>query len=143
LVNRGRVGYVSASDVPILTPLAKIRKTAPTFTSRQSSPAIRKNANSWPIIASQIIAGDGIGPEVIEQAIRAADRAVRGSAPTQLEWNRLPWSSAFYKKHGRILPEDGWDVLAKHDAILFGAIGSQTYQTSDGARPAVADATEV
>ena len=36
----------------------------------------------------------------------------------------MPWSSAYYKQHGRILPVDGWDVLAGHDAILFGAIGS-------------------
>ena len=36
----------------------------------------------------------------------------------------MPWSSAYYKKHGHILPPDGWDILAKHDAILFGAIGS-------------------
>ena len=36
----------------------------------------------------------------------------------------MPWSSEFYVKHGHILPPDGWDILAKHDAILFGAIGS-------------------
>ena len=70
-----------------------------------------------------VIAGDGIGPEVIEQAIRVAEAAARAQRSV-LEWNRLPWSSAYYKKHGRILPEDGWQVLAKHDAILFGAIGS-------------------
>jgi tartrate dehydrogenase/decarboxylase/D-malate dehydrogenase len=69
-----------------------------------------------------VIAGDGIGPEVIEQAIRVADRASRGLATFQ--WNKLPWSSAYYKQHGRILPPDGWETLAKHDAILFGAIGS-------------------
>ena len=36
----------------------------------------------------------------------------------------LPWSTAFYKKTGRMMPEDGWDTLRKHDAILFGAVGS-------------------
>ncbi len=69
-----------------------------------------------------VIAGDGIGPEVIDQAILAADKAAKGVAT--FDWNHLPWSSEYYKKHGRILPEDGWDTLAKHDAILFGAIGS-------------------
>jgi len=69
-----------------------------------------------------VIAGDGIGPEVIDQAIRAVDKAARGVAI--FEWNRLPWSSGYYKKHGKILPDDGWDILAKHGAILFGAIGS-------------------
>ncbi len=70
-----------------------------------------------------VIGGDGIGPEVIEQAIRVADAAL-GREKASVTWNRLPWGSEFYKKHGNILPEDGWDTLAKHDAILFGAVGS-------------------
>jgi tartrate dehydrogenase/decarboxylase/D-malate dehydrogenase len=69
-----------------------------------------------------VIAGDGIGPEVIEQAIRAADKAAR--SVSTFDWNRLPWSSAYYKQHGCILPADGWEILAGYDAILFGAIGS-------------------
>src|SRR5262249_37231920 len=70
-----------------------------------------------------VIGGDGIGPEVIEQAIRVADAAVRHEA-AQLGWNRLPWNTAYYKQHGRMLPADGWDQLRAHDAILFGAVGS-------------------
>jgi tartrate dehydrogenase/decarboxylase/D-malate dehydrogenase len=70
-----------------------------------------------------VIGGDGIGPEVIEQAIRVADRAVRAGGAT-LQWDRLPWGSAYYHQHGRMMPDDGWDVLRSRDAILFGAIGS-------------------
>ena len=57
-----------------------------------------------------------------EQAIRAADAAVKadGAAfpmdPAAVEFR-------FYKDTGRMMPEDGWDTLTKHDAILFGAIG--------------------
>ena len=69
-----------------------------------------------------VIGGDGIGPEVIEQAIRVVDAALARSG-TRFEWNRLPWGSAYYKQHGCILPADGWDTLKKHDAILFGAVG--------------------
>lgn len=70
-----------------------------------------------------VIGGDGIGPEVIDQAIRVAEVAVKhDSAP--VEWNQLPWSTAFYKQHGHIVPPDGWDLLRKHDAVLFGAVGS-------------------
>ena len=69
------------------------------------------------------IGGDGIGPEVIAQAVRVAERAGRRDR-AELQWNHLPWSSAYYKANGRILPADGWDILQKHDAILFGAIGS-------------------
>jgi tartrate dehydrogenase/decarboxylase/D-malate dehydrogenase len=72
-----------------------------------------------------VIGGDGIGPEVIDQAIRVADAAVTRHDRVALEWNRLPWSSAYYKKTGRMMPEDGWEQLRQHQAILLGAIGSQ------------------
>jgi tartrate dehydrogenase/decarboxylase/D-malate dehydrogenase len=70
-----------------------------------------------------VIGGDGIGPEVIDQAVRVVDAALKPDGVT-VRWNRLPWSSAYYKQTGRILPADGWDVLRQHDAIFFGAIGS-------------------
>jgi tartrate dehydrogenase/decarboxylase / D-malate dehydrogenase len=70
-----------------------------------------------------VIAGDGIGPEVIEQAIRIVD-AAGAKQGSRCLWNRLPWSSAYYQETGRILPEDGWDTLRQHAAIFFGAIGS-------------------
>src|SRR6185503_7019329 len=70
-----------------------------------------------------VIGGDGIGPEVTEQAIRVTDAALQREGAS-FTWNRLPWSSAYYKQTGKIIPEDGWDTLQKHDAILFGAVGS-------------------
>ncbi len=70
-----------------------------------------------------VIGGDGIGPEVIDQAVRVADAALRHDQG-RIEWQRLPWGSAYYKQHGRMMPEDGWEVLRANDAILFGAIGS-------------------
>jgi tartrate dehydrogenase/decarboxylase/D-malate dehydrogenase len=71
-----------------------------------------------------VLGGDGIGPEVIDQAVQVADVALRHEAGTRCEWNRLPWNCAFYKKHGAMMPADGWEILQQHDAILFGAIGS-------------------
>src|SRR6266852_4189259 len=70
-----------------------------------------------------VIGGDGIGPEVIDQAVRVADAALRHDNG-KIEWNHLPWSSTYYKKTGRMMPEDGWEQLKRHDAILLGAIGS-------------------
>ena len=70
-----------------------------------------------------VIGGDGIGPEVIDQAIRAAEAAAKKHDRAELRWNRLPWSTAYYKQHGRMLPADGWEMLKQHDAILFGAVG--------------------
>jgi tartrate dehydrogenase/decarboxylase/D-malate dehydrogenase len=70
-----------------------------------------------------VIGGDGIGPEVIDQAIRILNTAVRHDRAA-IEWNRLPWSTAHYKKTGHMVPPDGWDILRKHDAVFFGAVGS-------------------
>src|SRR5262245_41908636 len=70
-----------------------------------------------------VIGGDGIGPEVIEQAIRVTDAALKRDG-VPYTWNLLPWGSSFYKKTGSIIPDDGWDTLKKYDAILFGAVGS-------------------
>ncbi len=69
-----------------------------------------------------VIGGDGIGPEVIDQAVRVADAALKRENAA-VEWNRLPWSSAYYKQTGQMMPADGWEVLKRHDAIFLGAIG--------------------
>jgi tartrate dehydrogenase/decarboxylase/D-malate dehydrogenase len=74
--------------------------------------------------AIAVLGGDGIGPEVIAQAVRVAEAAAKKHDSCELHWNHLPWSSDYYKQHGRILPADGWEILSRHDAILFGAIGS-------------------
>jgi tartrate dehydrogenase/decarboxylase/D-malate dehydrogenase len=76
-----------------------------------------------PALRIAVIGGDGIGPEVIDQAIRVADAGCRHDHAA-IEWNRLPWSSAYYHQTGHMMPADGWDQLRRHDAILLGAIGS-------------------
>jgi tartrate dehydrogenase/decarboxylase/D-malate dehydrogenase len=72
-----------------------------------------------------VIGGDGIGPEVIDQAVRVATAAASKHDRAALDWNHLPWSSTYYKQTGTMMPEDGWEQLQKHDAILLGAIGSK------------------
>ena len=66
-----------------------------------------------------VLAGDGIGPEVIRPAVDVATRAANGN----LDFTPFPWSTDFYIQTGRMLPADGFDQLAKFDAILFGAVG--------------------
>ena len=69
-----------------------------------------------------VIGGDGIGPEVIDEAVRVLERAAK-LQDARLDWNHLPWSSKVYLQTGERVPSNGWEVLAKHDAILFGAVG--------------------
>src|SRR5438105_1414565 len=70
-----------------------------------------------------VVAGDGIGPEVVEQAVRIAGAAA-AQAGARLQWQRFPWGSAYYRETGRMLPVEGMDILRSHDAILMGAVGS-------------------
>lgn len=71
-----------------------------------------------------VIGGDGIGPEVTDQAMRVANAALSKYENRPATWNHLPWGSSYYLEHGHILPPDGWDILRQHDAILLGAVGS-------------------
>ncbi len=65
-----------------------------------------------------LLPGDGVGPEVIEEAGRVVD-----ALGLAVRWTELPWGSAFHHLHGRMMPEDWADVLTAHDAVLMGAIG--------------------
>jgi tartrate dehydrogenase/decarboxylase / D-malate dehydrogenase len=69
-----------------------------------------------------VIAGDGIGPEVVEAAIPLVERAAAG-AGARLEWTRFPWGCDFYNETGRMMPADALDRLHAFDAIFLGAIG--------------------
>ena len=71
-----------------------------------------------------VIAGDGIGPEVIEEAIPVLEAAVAASGADPLTFDRLPWSSRYYRENGRMMPADGLEQLDEYDAIYLGAIGS-------------------
>src|SRR6267143_3776698 len=70
-----------------------------------------------------VIAGDGIGKEVIPAGIAALEKAARGSG-LSLSFTALPWSCDYYLKHQRMMDEDGFDRLSAFDAISLGAIGA-------------------
>src|SRR5438093_12083491 len=70
-----------------------------------------------------VIAGDGIGPEVIEAAIPIIERAA-GKHGVALAWERLPYGADHYLKTGETLPDGAFRKLRDEaDAILLGAIG--------------------
>lgn len=70
-----------------------------------------------------VIAGDGIGPEVVPVARRVADTTA-AAHNFRLHWTEYDWGSDYYRRHGRMMPPDGLDQLANHDAIFFGAVGA-------------------
>jgi tartrate dehydrogenase/decarboxylase/D-malate dehydrogenase len=74
-----------------------------------------------------VIEGDGIGPEVTHSAMAAADAAAPLS-DTSFRWTKYPWGTDYYFQKGRMAPEDYLDTLARHDAILLGAVGHPRVQ---------------
>ena len=72
-----------------------------------------------------VIAGDGIGQEVIPAGIAALEAAAR-SAKVSLKFTELPWGCDYYTRHGRMMDADGFERVAKFDAIYLGAIGAPT-----------------
>ncbi len=69
-----------------------------------------------------VIGGDGIGPEVVTAGLKVL-RAVAAADGFALDTEDFPWGSAFYRKHGQMMPSDGLDALGGFDAIYFGAVG--------------------
>lgn len=70
-----------------------------------------------------VIAGDGIGPEIIAQARRVLDRVCELDNITVTSTD-YSLGAEHWLKTGETLPESTMDALKKHDAILFGAIGA-------------------
>jgi tartrate dehydrogenase/decarboxylase / D-malate dehydrogenase len=70
-----------------------------------------------------VIAGDGIGKEVMPEGIRVMDAAARKFG-IDLKFDHFDFSSwDYYEKHGKMLPDDWKDQIGGHDALYFGAVG--------------------
>ena len=65
-----------------------------------------------------VLAGDGVGPEVVAEARKVLDTLQCG-----IEWTELPWGSAYWHEHGSMMAPDAIPILRGHDAILMGAVG--------------------
>uniref|UniRef100_UPI003100B7F2 tartrate dehydrogenase n=1 Tax=Neorhizobium sp. EC2-8 TaxID=3129230 RepID=UPI003100B7F2 len=69
-----------------------------------------------------LIPGDGIGRDMISSAWSVLQK-VAGTHDFALEGSVFPWSCAFYKETGAMMPADGIETLRAFDAILLGAVG--------------------
>ncbi|MHC3002752.1 3-isopropylmalate dehydrogenase [Gordonia sp. GN26] len=65
-----------------------------------------------------VIAGDGIGPEVIGEALGVLEAVVPSVSTTEFDLG-----ARRYHRNGELLTEDDLESLRRHDAILLGAIG--------------------
>jgi tartrate dehydrogenase/decarboxylase/D-malate dehydrogenase len=69
-----------------------------------------------------VIAGDGVGQEVVPAAKDVLDRA-GARFGFNLNFHDFDWGSEYFFRHGHMMPEDALDRLKLFDAILLGAVG--------------------
>jgi len=72
-----------------------------------------------------VLAGDGIGPEIIAQAVKVLEVLRRDGLRLELE--SAPFGGAGYDAHGDPLPEPTLKLARHADAVLCGAVGGPKY----------------
>jgi tartrate dehydrogenase/decarboxylase/D-malate dehydrogenase len=69
-----------------------------------------------------VIAGDGIGKEVVPEGIRVLEAAGQRFG-FRLQCHAFDWSCETYVRTGKMMPDDGLQQLRRFDAIFLGAVG--------------------
>jgi tartrate dehydrogenase/decarboxylase/D-malate dehydrogenase len=69
------------------------------------------------------IPGDGIGKEVIPAGLTVLRALQESCGDFELLVDEFPWGSDYYRQTGRMMPDDGLEILRNYDAIYFGAVG--------------------
>ncbi len=75
-----------------------------------------------------LIKGDGIGPEIIDEAVKVLD-AVASVEGFELKYNEVLMGGCAYDITGDPLPQETINVSLNSDAVLFGAIGGEKWDT--------------
>lgn len=70
-----------------------------------------------------VIAGDGIGPEVINEGINVLNTISTIDSDVQFDFTHFPWGCEFYSRHGKMMDDDGIEQLSAFDSIYLGAVG--------------------
>ena len=80
-----------------------------------------------------LLAGDGIGPEVIDQAVKVSD-AIAKKFKHQITWQPALTGAAAIDAVGEPYPEATHDICMASDAVLFGAIGHPRFDNDPTAK---------
>jgi tartrate dehydrogenase/decarboxylase/D-malate dehydrogenase len=86
---------------------------------------VRTHPHGCPMKSYKIAAipGDGIGTEVVAAGVEVLDAIAARDGSFTFAVDHFDWGGEYYKKHGRMMPENGRDQIRRHDAILFGSAG--------------------
>jgi 3-isopropylmalate dehydrogenase len=80
-----------------------------------------------------LLAGDGIGPEVIEQAVKVSD-AIAKKFNHEISWFPALTGAAAIDAVGDPYPDETHEICASSDAVLFGAIGHPRFDNDPSAK---------
>ena len=80
-----------------------------------------------------LVPGDGIGPEVVGQAVKAVDAVCRRFGHTAVYTKALVGACAI-DKYGDAYPEESHKICMDSDAVLFGAVGDPKYDNNPTAK---------
>ncbi|HET6872192.1 MAG TPA: tartrate dehydrogenase [Sporolactobacillaceae bacterium] len=70
-----------------------------------------------------VIPGDGIGKEVVPEALKVLNTAADLHGGLSFSYEEFPWSCQYYVETGKMMPDDGLEILKNFDAIFLGAVG--------------------
>lgn len=70
-----------------------------------------------------LIPGDGIGVDVIREGKKVLDTICEIDGGVSLQYEHFDWSCEYYAKHGKMMPDNGLDILKDFDSIYLGAVG--------------------
>lgn len=76
-----------------------------------------------PLFRIALYPGDGIGPEVIDEAVRVLRAIEQTESDLKFDTTTLPWGVEYWRQHGKVAPDDFLEILRPFDAILLGAVG--------------------
>lgn len=80
-----------------------------------------------------LLAGDGIGPEVIDQAVKVAD-AIAKKFNHEINWTPALTGAAAIDAVGEPYPDETHEICVNADAVLFGAIGHPRFDNDPSAK---------
>lgn len=71
-----------------------------------------------------VIPGDGIGKEVVPAALKVLDTVAEIHGGIHFNYREFPWNCEYYLEHGKMMPDDGLNILKNFHAIFLGAVGN-------------------
>ena len=73
-----------------------------------------------------VIPGDGIGPEVVEEGLKVLNAIAEIDGSFCFNFVKFPWGCEYYLKTGKMMDDNGLELLKSYDAIYLGAVGYPT-----------------